>query len=218
MQSLQQQFVQFAVDNHVLKFGDFTLKSGRKSPYFFNTGLFNTGPLLARLGQFYAQEIINSGLEFDHLFGSAYKGIPLVSATAIALSEHHNRHVPYSFNRKEKKKHGDGGLFVGAPFKGRVLLIDDVISAGTTSREIIPMINAIPGAKIVGLIVALDRNERGETRLSASQSLDQDYNITTLHIASLKDIVTYLTAQTDEHFIAFREAMEQYHATYGVKA
>jgi len=163
MQTYQQEFLDFAIDVGVLRFGEFTLKSGRISPYFFNSGLFDTGASLARLGRYYAQAIINSGIEFEMIYGPAYKGIPLAASLAIALADKHDRDVPYCFNRKEAKDHGEGGLIVGAPLKGRVLIIDDVISAGTSVRESVDIIRAA-GATPAGVIIALDRQERGGAR------------------------------------------------------
>ena len=174
MQDYQSSFLKFAIETGVLRFGEFTLKSGRKSPYFFNSGLFNSGKSLAELGRYYAAAIIDSKLEFDLLFGPAYKGIPLVAAIGIALADRHNRDVPYAFNRKEAKDHGEGGTIVGAELKGRILIVDDVISAGTSVRESVELIKAhqaIPA----GVMIALDRQEKGAANISAIQEIEQNY-------------------------------------------
>ena len=165
MQSYKAEFIEFAIDRRVLMFGEFTLKSGRKSPYFFNSGLFNSGACLARLGSYYASAIAASGVEFDLLYGPAYKGIPLVAAVATQFSNDRNLDIPYSFNRKEAKDHGEGGMIVGAPLAGRVLIVDDVISAGTSTRESVSIINNA-GAQPIGVAIALDRQERGQGTLS----------------------------------------------------
>ncbi len=156
MKAFQQEFIEFALSRQVLKFGSFTLKSGRTSPYFFNAGLFNTGGDLAKLGSFYAAALMDAGIDFDVLFGPAYKGIPIATTTAVALAEHHNRDVPYCFNRKEAKTHGEGGSLVGSPLKGRIMLVDDVITAGTAIRESMEIIQA-QGAELAGVLIALDR-------------------------------------------------------------
>ena len=181
MKPYQQQFIEFALETGVLRFGSFTLKSGRISPYFFNSGLFNTGGSLAKLGQFYAQAIVDAGLDFDCLFGPAYKGIPLASTTVVALAEHHQRDIPYIFNRKEVKDHGEGGQLVGAELSGKVLIIDDVISAGTSVRESVDIIKA-QNAKPAGVIIALDRQEKGQTDLSAIQQVEMDHQIPVISI------------------------------------
>jgi len=214
MKLYQQQFIEFALETGVLRFGSFTLKSGRLSPYFFNSGLFNSGASLARLGQFYAQAIVESKLDFDLLFGPAYKGIPLASTTVIALAEHHQRDIPYVFNRKEVKDHGEGGQLVGAKLTGKALIIDDVISAGTSVRESVDIIkanNAIP----TGVIIALDRQEKGQTELSAIQQVERDYHIPVISIICLADLLNYLKDNTAlvEHF----SAVEAYRAQYGIK-
>ncbi|MGH8398373.1 MAG: orotate phosphoribosyltransferase, partial [Gammaproteobacteria bacterium] len=170
MQDYRQEFLEFALEHEVLRFGEFTLKSGRASPYFFNAGLFNSGAALAKLGRLYAHAVVESGIGFDMLFGPAYKGIPLVSVTAAALAEHHGRDLPWCFNRKEAKDHGEGGLLVGAPLAGRVLIIDDVITAGTAVRESLNIIRQA-GATPTGLIIALDRQERGQQGKSAIAEL-----------------------------------------------
>ena len=181
MEQYQKDFVDFTLETGVLKFGEFTLKSGRISPYFFNAGLFNTGSHLSQLGNFYAQAIEASNLQFDVLFGPAYKGIPLAAATAIALNDNFNRNVPYSFNRKEAKDHGEGGSIVGHPLEGDILIIDDVITAGTAIREAQDIINA-NDANTKGVIVALDRQEKGKGELSAIQVVEQIFGIRVLSI------------------------------------
>jgi orotate phosphoribosyltransferase len=213
MKPYQQQFIEFALETGVLRFGSFTLKSGRTSPYFFNSGLFNTGASLARLGRFYAQAITESTLDYDVLFGPAYKGIPLASSTVIALADNHHRDVPYVFNRKEKKDHGEGGQLVGAELQGKVLIIDDVISAGTSVREsveIIKMANAIPA----GVIIALDRQERGQDSRSAIQEVEAEHKIPVVSIISLNDLLTYL--QNNAELAEYLPAVEAYRREYGV--
>jgi len=190
MTNFRHDFIQFAVNRNVLCFGEFKTKAGRLSPYFFNAGLFNDGESLKRLGQFYAKAILSAGIQFDVLFGPAYKGIPLASATAIALAEKgHN--VPFSFNRKEAKDHGEGGNIVGAPLQGRILIIDDVISAGTSVRESVELIRA-SGAVPCGVVIALDRMERGSGQLSAVQEVTQSYDLPVTAIASLDDLLGYM--------------------------
>ena len=211
MRDYQKAFIEFALSREVLRFGEFTLKSGRVSPYFFNAGLFNTGSALARLGQYYAEAIIESGLEFDVLFGPAYKGIPLAAACSVALADHHQRDVPYSFNRKEAKVHGEGGNIVGSPLQGRVLIIDDVITAGTAIRESMQIIDAA-GAKPAGVLIALDRQEKGRGELSAVQEVETQYGIPVLSIIKLENLVTYLEQQPDmqANLAAVRAYREQY--------
>ncbi|MBU1192118.1 MAG: orotate phosphoribosyltransferase [Gammaproteobacteria bacterium] len=213
MQDYQHDFLTFAIETHVLRFGEFTLKSGRKSPYFFNAGLFNTGSCLARLGRFYAAAIVASGIEFDVLFGPAYKGIPLAAATAVALADHHGRDVPYCFNRKEAKAHGEGGNLVGAPLQGRVLIIDDVITAGTAIRESLDIIRAA-GATAAGVIIALNRQERGKGERSAIQEVEQDMGIPVMSIAALDQLVEFLEAKPDQATQV--AAIRAYRAEYGV--
>ena len=213
MHDYQREFLSFAIETEVLRFGEFTLKSGRKSPYFFNAGLFNTGSRLARLGRYYASAIVASGVEFDVLFGPAYKGIPLAAAAAIALADHHGRDVPYCFNRKEAKDHGEGGNLVGAPLKGRVLIIDDVITAGTAIRESLDIINAA-GATAAGVVIALNRQERGKGARSAIQEVEQDLGIRVVNIAALDQLVEYLEAQPGRD--AQVAAIRAYRAEYGV--
>jgi len=191
MHPYQKEFLNFALSVEVLRFGEFTLKSGRISPYFFNAGLFNTGKSLAKLGRYYAQAIVDSGIQFDVLYGPAYKGIPLAAVTAAALSEHHDIDVPYAFNRKEAKDHGEGGIIVGHELKGKVLIIDDVISAGTSVRESMDII-AAQGAQAAGVVIALDRQEKGQGDLSAIQEVERDYKIPVASIVKLVDLISFL--------------------------
>ncbi len=212
MEQYQNDFVDFMLEIGALKFGEFTLKSGRVSPYFFNAGQFNQGNHLSQLGQFYAQAIEASGIKFDVLFGPAYKGIPLVAATAIALNDSFNRSVPYSFNRKEAKDHGEGGNIVGHPLEGDILIIDDVITAGTAIREAQDIINA-NGAKTKGVVVALDRQEKGKGELSAIQEVEQNFGIAVVSIINLSHIVDYLKANDDKNIIS---RIESYRSQYGI--
>ncbi|NQY25842.1 MAG: orotate phosphoribosyltransferase [Piscirickettsiaceae bacterium] len=214
MKQYQQQFIEFALQTGVLRFGSFTLKSGRVSPYFFNSGLFNSGASLARLGRFYAQAITESELDYDVLFGPAYKGIPLASTTVIALADHHQRDVPYVFNRKEKKDHGEGGQLVGADLTGKVLIIDDVISAGTSVRESVAIIKA-ENATPAGVIIALDRQERGQDTRSAIQEVEAEHNIPVISIICLNDLLSYL--QNNAEFAEYLPAVEAYRQQYGVE-
>ena len=195
MFNFRQDFIRFAVQQKVLCFGEFQTKAGRLSPYFFNAGLFNDGAALRNLSQFYAQAILAAGLPFDMLFGPAYKGIPLAAGTAIALAEQ-GRNVPYCYNRKEAKDHGEGGTTVGAALQGRVLIIDDVISAGTSVRESIDLIRAA-GAEPCGVVIALDRMERGQGELSAVQEVQRNYGIPVVSIATLDDLLDYLQNEAD---------------------
>jgi orotate phosphoribosyltransferase len=213
MKDYQREFIEFALQTGVLKFGSFTLKSGRQSPYFFNSGLFNSGTPLARLGRFYARTIADAGVEFDVLFGPAYKGIPLASTTVVALADHHNRDVPYVFNRKEIKDHGEGGQLVGAELKGKVLIIDDVISAGTSVRESVDIIRAA-GAEPAGVVIALDRQERGQGSLSAIQEVQAEHHIPVLNIISLHDLLGYL--QDSQELGQYLPAVRAYRDQYGV--
>ncbi|GAB4299169.1 MAG: orotate phosphoribosyltransferase [Methylophaga sp.] len=213
MKDYQREFIEFALQTGVLKFGSFTLKSGRQSPYFFNSGLFNSGTPLARLGRFYARTIADAGVEFDVLFGPAYKGIPLASTTVVALADHHNRDVPYAFNRKEIKDHGEGGQLVGAELKGKVLIIDDVISAGTSVRESVDIIRAA-GAEPAGVVIALDRQERGQGSLSAIQEVQAEHHIPVLNIISLHDLLGYL--QDSQELGQYLPAVRAYRDQYGV--
>lgn len=204
-------FIEFALERQVLRFGDFTLKSGRQSPYFFNTGLFNSGQALARLGQHYAQALVDSGLAFDMVFGPAYKGIPLAAALSIALAEHHGRDVPYAFDRKEAKTHGEGNNLVGAPLQGRVLIIDDVISSGMSVRGAVDLIRE-QGAQPAGVIIALDRQERGEGEQSAVQEVEQGLDLPVVNIICLDDLETWLarTGQHDEDLQRIRDYRDRY--------
>ena len=212
MEQYQNDFLDFMLEIGALKFGEFTLKSGRVSPYFFNVGQFNQGNHLSQLGQFYAQAIEASGIKFDVLFGPAYKGIPLVAATAIALNDSFNRSVPYSFNRKEAKDHGEGGSIVGHPLEGDILIIDDVITAGTAIKEAKDIINA-NGAKTKGVVVALDRQEKGKGELSAIQEVEQNFGIAVVSIINLSHIVDYLKANNDKNIIS---RIESYRSQYGI--
>ncbi|MEO5573709.1 MAG: orotate phosphoribosyltransferase [Gammaproteobacteria bacterium] len=193
MHDYQREFIDLAIECGALRFGRFTLKSGRISPYFFNSGLFNSGARLARLGRYYAAAIEQSGLAYDMLFGPAYKGIPLVAAASIGLAEAHGRDVPYAFNRKETKDHGEGGIVVGAALKGRVLIIDDVITAGTSVGESVAIISAA-GTTAVGVLIALDRQERGKGASSAFQEVEGLYGITAVSIINLNNLIEYLTS------------------------
>ncbi|MFC4296667.1 orotate phosphoribosyltransferase [Castellaniella hirudinis] len=219
--SRAQAFVRFALEQGVLRFGEFKTKSGRLSPYFFNAGLFNDGACVGRLGQFYAQALADSGLDFDMLFGPAYKGIPLATTTAIALSNHParaDRPVPFAFNRKEAKDHGEGGTLVGAPLQGRVVIIDDVITAGTSVRESVALIRAA-GAQPAAVLIAMDRMERAGadgalSAHSAVQDVEQTYGIPVVSIASLADIMGVL--EDDATLATHREAVSAYRARYGI--
>ncbi|MBL4780615.1 MAG: orotate phosphoribosyltransferase [Porticoccaceae bacterium] len=213
MKSYQREFIDLALEHQVLQFGEYTLKSGRVSPYFFNAGNFNTGRALAIMGRCYAQAIAESGVEFDIIFGPAYKGIPLVTTTAVALSELYGRDVPYCFNRKEAKVHGEGGNLVGAPLVGRVLIVDDVITAGTAIREVLTLIDAA-GAKVSGVLVGLDRKERREGGMSAIQALAQEYALSVKSIIDISHIMTYVGEQSAG--AATLEAVSTYQQKYGV--
>lgn len=214
MRPYQIEFIDLARHCEVLKFGEFTLKSGRTSPYFFNAGAFSTGRALAVLGRCYAQRIVEAGLEFDVLLGPAYKGIPLAAATAVSLMNDHNRDVQFAYNRKEAKTHGEGGTMVGAPLQGRVLVIDDVITAGTAVREVIAMIHSA-GATLAGVAIGLDRQERGEGALSAIQEIEQTYNVPVLSIIEMGNIIDYLETGENAPQGAVM-AMRKYRETYGV--
>ncbi|EGR0929246.1 orotate phosphoribosyltransferase [Vibrio parahaemolyticus] len=213
MKAYQREFIEFALEKEVLKFGEFTLKSGRKSPYFFNAGLFNTGRDLARLGRFYAAALADSGIEFDVLFGPAYKGIPIATTTAVALADHHDIDTPYCFNRKEAKNHGEGGNLVGSALEGRIMLVDDVITAGTAIRESMEIIKA-NGADLAGVLVAIDRQEKGKGELSAIQEVERYFGCAVISIVSLGDLITYLEEKGNatEHL----EAVKAYRAEYGI--
>jgi len=215
MQDYQHEFIDFAIDTGVLCFGEFTLKSGRISPYFFNSGLFNTGASLSRLGQFYAAAIIDSGIEFDCIFGPAYKGIPLVAAASIALSDHHARNVPYIFNRKEAKDHAEGGITVGAKLEGRVLIIDDVISSGMSVDESVDIIKAA-GATPAGVAISLDRQERGKVGdTSAITDVKKRHGINVASIVTLADLMTYL--EDKAQYADSLTKIQAYEAEYGEK-
>jgi len=213
MQAYQREFIRFAIERGVLRFGEFKLKSGRTSPYFFNAGLFNSGSALARLGDFYAAAVMDSGLDFDVVFGPAYKGIPLAAATAIALAQQHGRDLPWCFNRKEAKDHGEGGTLVGAPLTGRVLIVDDVITAGTAIREVMQIIRA-QEAQAAGVLIALNRQERGQGQLSAIQEVERDYGMPVVSIVSLEQVLNYLSQ--DEQLRQHLPAVEAYRDQYGI--
>ncbi|MEC8140163.1 MAG: orotate phosphoribosyltransferase [Pseudomonadota bacterium] len=211
MKDYQKEFIEFALEKQVLKFGEFTLKSGRTSPYFFNAGLFNTGRDLARLGRFYAAALEDAGIDYDVLFGPAYKGIPIATTTAVALADHHDKDVPYCFNRKEKKAHGEGGTLVGSELKGKIMLVDDVITAGTAIRESMEII-ADNGADLSGVLIALDRQEKGKAELSAIQEVERDFGTKVISIVKLADLISYLEAKgtMDEHLAAVKAYRVQY--------
>lgn len=213
MKAFQKAFIEFAIDRGVLKFGEFTLKSGRTSPYFFNAGLFNTGGDLAKLGRYYAAALVDSGISFDVLFGPAYKGIPIATTTAVALAEHHEVDTPYCFNRKEAKNHGEGGNLVGSPLEGKVMLVDDVITAGTAIRESMTLI-ASNNASLAGVLIALDRQEKGQGELSAIQEVERDFETHVVSIVTMSDVIAYLieVGGYDNHI----GAMKQYRDTYGI--
>ena len=213
MQDYQREFLDFALDLGVLRFGEFTLKSGRVSPYFFNAGLFNTGAALARLGRFYAQAIVDSGIRFDVLYGPAYKGIPLAAVTTAALYDQHGIDVPYAFNRKEAKSHGEGGSIVGHPLEGDILIIDDVITAGTAIRESMDII-AAEGARPAGVVIALDRQERGKGEKSAIQEVESDYGLSVAAIVRLADLIDFVRQRGDAP--EDLENIEAYRREYGV--
>ncbi|MCG7489617.1 orotate phosphoribosyltransferase [Vibrio sp. Of14-4] len=213
MKAYQREFIEFALEKQVLKFGEFTLKSGRKSPYFFNAGLFNTGRDLARLGRYYAAALADSGIEFDVLFGPAYKGIPIATTTAVALADHHNLDTPYCFNRKEAKDHGEGGNLVGSALEGRIMLVDDVITAGTAIRESMQIIQS-NGADLAGVLVAIDRQEKGKGDLSAIQEVERDFGCAVISIVSLGDLVSYLEEQGDA--TEYLAAVKAYRAEFGI--
>lgn len=213
MQTYQREFIRFAIERGVLRFGEFTLKSGRTSPYFFNAGLFNTGSALAQLGRFYAAAAVDSGIDFEVIFGPAYKGIPLAAATAISLAEHHQRDLPWCFNRKEAKDHGEGGTLVGAPLAGRVLIIDDVITAGTAIREVMQIVQA-QQAQAAGVLIALNRQERGKGQLSAIQEVEHDYGMPVISIVSLTQVLDYLAQ--DEQLKKHLPDVAAYRDQYGI--
>ena len=212
-QRFQQDFIELALEFEVLQFGEFELKSGRISPYFFNAGRFSTGGALARLGRCYAAALRASGVHVDMLFGPAYKGIPLVSATAMALSEQHGVDLPFAFNRKEAKTHGEGGNIVGAPLAGDVVVIDDVMTAGTAIRESMAILDE-SGARGAGVVIGLDRCERGDGKRSAVQQVEQDWGLTVVSVVSLHDIIAWV--ESNPEMAQHREALERYRERYGV--
>ncbi len=213
MKDYQKEFIEFALEKEVLKFGQFTLKSGRISPYFFNAGLFNSGRDLARLGRFYAAALMDSGIDYDLLFGPAYKGIPIATTTAVALADSYDLDLPYCFNRKEAKTHGEGGSLVGAELQGKVMLVDDVITAGTAIRESMDIIQA-HNAQLAGVLIALDRQEKGKAELSAIQEVERDYGAKVISIVQLSDLITYLQGKPEmrEHL----QSVQAYRDQYGI--
>jgi orotate phosphoribosyltransferase len=213
LQDYKTEFIEFAIQRKVLRFGEFTLKSGRISPYFFNAGLFNTGGDLAKLGRYYAAALQAANVDFDVLFGPAYKGIPIATTTAVALANDYKLDVPYCFNRKEAKTHGEGGSLVGSPLAGRIMLVDDVITAGTAIRESMQLIKQ-HDASLAGVLIALDRQERGQGELSAIQEVEHDFNTQVISIVTLADVVAYLSAKkTNADAVA---SINQYRETYGI--
>ena len=215
MQNYQLQFLEFVIEHQILKFGEFELKSGRISPYFFNAGLFNSGKKLDFLAKSYAEAIVESNLTFDVLFGPAYKGIPLVSTTAIALAKNYDIDKPFAFNRKEAKQHGEKGLIVGANLQGRILILDDVITAGTAIREVVEIIGSA-GASVSGIAVALDRQERGFGELSAIQEIEQMLNISVISIINLENIISYLSSSKDNELLKYLDGVVKYRKLFGV--
>lgn len=215
MHGYQSKFIDFVIANEILRFGSFTLKSGRTSPYFFNAGLFNTGAKMAFLAQSYAQAVVRAELDIDVIFGPAYKGIPLVTATATALALNHQIDLPWCFNRKEAKDHGEGGTIVGAQLRGKVLVVDDVITAGTAIREAAEIIHA-QGAKLAGILVAMDRQEKGRGQLSAIQEVEQSFGIQVANIITLQDIIDYLEVQNDPALTEHLPSVIAYREEYGV--
>jgi orotate phosphoribosyltransferase len=213
MKDYQIEFIEFALSKQVLRFGEFTLKSGRTSPYFFNAGLFNTGRDLARLGRFYAAALQDAKIDYSLLFGPAYKGIPIATTTAVALADHHDIDMPYCFNRKEAKKHGEGGSLVGSPLEGKVMLVDDVITAGTAIRESMEIIKA-HGAELSGVLIALDRQEKGQGELSAIQEVERDFNTQVISIVTLSDVISYLESKPE--MAESLSAIKQYRIDYGI--
>jgi orotate phosphoribosyltransferase len=213
MQKYQHDFIQLALKHQALCFGEFTLKSGRSSPYFFNAGRFQTGSALAELGRYYAEAINTSKVNFDMVFGPAYKGIPLAASTAIALADHFQRDLPYGYNRKEVKDHGEGGSLVGAPLKGRVLIVDDVITAGTAVREVMSIIRTA-GAQPAAVLIGLNRQEKGQGQLSAIQEVEAEFNIPVVSIINLNHIIDYLEGEPGQE--AMLKSIKTYRETYGV--
>ncbi|MEY8199341.1 MAG: orotate phosphoribosyltransferase [Colwellia sp.] len=217
MKDYQREFIEFAIEKQVLRFGEFTLKSGRVSPYFFNAGMFKTGGDLARLGRFYAATLMDAKIDFDLVFGPAYKGIPIATTTTVALYDHHNIDVPYCFNRKEAKTHGEGGSLVGAELEGKIMLVDDVITAGTAIRESMEIIKT-HGAQLSGVLIALDRQEKGQGELSAIQEVERDFGTQVAAIVTLGDVVSYLEEQVaDQPELAENLAnIKKYRLNYGI--
>ena len=215
MKTYKRNFLELAMQLGVLKFGKFTLKSGRKSPYFFNAGLFNTGQAASNLGQYYANAIVDSGIEFDVIFGPAYKGIPIATLSAAALAEHHQINKPFSYNRKEQKEHGEGGVIVGAPLNGKVLIIDDVITAGTAVKEAFNLIKK-SNAKIAGLVISLDRQEIGESGKSAVQELEDNFDIPVVSIAKLDDLIELI--EVSDYLNIHLSSIIKYREQFGISA
>jgi orotate phosphoribosyltransferase len=214
MQKYQHDFIQLAIKHQALCFGEFTLKSGRTSPYFFNAGRFQTGSALAELGRYYAAAIKAANIDFDIVFGPAYKGIPLAATTAIALADHYQQDLPYCYNRKEAKDHGEGGTLVGAPLQGKVLIVDDVITAGTAVREVMSIIKAA-GAVPAAVLIGLNRQEKGQGELSAIQEVEQSFGIPVVSIINLNHIIHYLESQTNQQDMV--DKIKAYRANYGVE-
>ena len=213
MEQYKRDFIEFALNRNVLKFGEFTLKSGRKSPYFFNAGLFNTGADLARLGEFYATAIASNAVLFDVVFGPAYKGIPIGTTVSVALFNRYGVDKPVCFNRKETKDHGEGGNLIGSPLQGKILLVDDVITAGTAIRESMELIDA-NNAELAAVLIALNRKERGKGKLSAIQEVERDYQCRVLSIIDLDDLMQFI--EQDPRYTAYLPAMRAYRAEFGV--
>lgn len=222
MKDYQREFIEFALSKQVLRFGEFTLKSGRTSPYFFNAGLFKTGGDLARLGRFYAAALVDANIDFDLVFGPAYKGIPIATTTTVALYDQHQLDIPYCFNRKEAKTHGEGGSLVGAELTGKVMLVDDVITAGTAIRESMEIIKA-HDAELSGVLIALDRQEKGQGSLSAIQEVERDFGTQVISIVTLKDVVTFLeekladSQDEDAELTKSLASINQYRQDYGIQ-
>ncbi|PKG84930.1 orotate phosphoribosyltransferase [Colwellia sp. 75C3] len=217
MKDYQREFIEFAIEKQVLRFGEFTLKSGRVSPYFFNAGMFKTGGDLARLGRFYAATLMDAKIDFDLVFGPAYKGIPIATTTTVALFDHHNIDVPYCFNRKEAKTHGEGGSLVGADLEGKIMLVDDVITAGTAIRESMEIIKT-HGAQLSGVLIALDRQEKGQGELSAIQEVERDFGTQVAAIVTLGDVVTFLEEQvaSKPELAENLASIKKYRLNYGI--
>ncbi len=214
MENYKQEFINFSLNQGVLEFGEFELKSGRMSPYFFNMGLFNSGSTIAKLGDFYAQALVNEEKEFDLLFGPAYKGIPIVTSLASSLSKNHNIDKPFTFNRKEAKDHGEKGQLVGAPIKGRVLIVDDVITAGTAIHEASNLISELNG-EVMGILISLDRQEKGQGKLSAVEEVSRKLNVPVISIVTLNDIIEYILEDGKE-FFQFIDQIKSYREKYGI--